>query len=178
MFAELLPVQKVPNTPARSPGHNYTIYTPCGFCRPLENELMRESYWEGVEFCETKSLKNSGPELLTVSGSQRYYLARILSPEKCWIITLKWLFSFRWSHDLYESGPVTRDHTRRQYPWWPHGVQREEKTVKSFLSTYKCIEWGWKKGEIMEWNIWGVLNARLTSTIRVTSSDRWHKLLL
>ena len=57
MFAELLPVQKVPNTPARSPGHNYTIYTPCGFCCPLENELMRESYWEGSWILRDKKPK-------------------------------------------------------------------------------------------------------------------------
>ena len=143
MFAEWLPVAKSAKCCASSWARNYTIYTVCGFCCPLENnELMREFSQEtGAQFCRRKnSLKIQEGWELTVSGSPRYYLARIWSPEKCRIITLKCLFSFRRRMIYMRPGPGN---------WRPHQktisqmttFEARRKLSNHFYPHCKCIEW-------------------------------------
>ena len=148
MFAEWLPVAKSAKCCASSWARNYTIYTVCGFCCPLENnELMREfSQDTGAQFCAgQKVAENSGLKEgweLTVSGSPRYYLARIWSPEKCRDNYTKMPVLISSSHDLYETrARVTGDHTWRQYLWWPPWVREARRKLSNhFYPHCKCIE--------------------------------------
>ena len=132
---------------ASSWARNYTIYTVCGFCCPLENnELMREFSQEtGAQFCRAKThwkFRTEGGLRVNCLGKSQILFSEDLVTGKVSDNYTKMPVLISSSHDLYETRPVRGDHTRRQYLWWPPWVRGARRKLSNhFYPHCKCIEW-------------------------------------
>ena len=148
MFAEWLPVAKSAKCCASSWARNYTIYTVCGFCCPLENnELMREFSQEtGAQFCRRKKRpKNSGGLRVNCLGKSQILFSEDLVTGKVSDNYTKMPVLISSSHDLYET---------RARNWRPHQktislmttFEARRKLSNHFYPQSECMNWGFEKG--------------------------------
>ena len=130
---------------------------------------MRESRSDGGSVLRDKKPSKFRTEgLLTVSGSPRYYLARIWSPEKCRIITLKCLFSFRRRMIYMRPARNWRPHQKTISLMTTLGPRRKENCQVIFIHIVNAWTEVLKRGKIMEYYLSFQCMAVVTETMRRT----------